>query len=66
MTWLYRVIPSSYPLFCGQDGFLERLSSSEFVHLSREVENFMAETENVCGRASASLRSILQSQVGAV
>ncbi|KAK7506845.1 hypothetical protein BaRGS_00001696 [Batillaria attramentaria] len=45
-----------------KDGFLERLSSSEFVALSREVENFMAETENVCGRASVSLRGSLQSQ----
>lgn len=49
-----------------QDGFLERLSSSEFVSLSREVENFMAETENVCGRASVSLRGSLQSQVSNV
>ncbi|KAK7104655.1 hypothetical protein V1264_019335 [Littorina saxatilis] len=44
-----------------KDGFLERLSSSEFVTLCREVENFMSETENVCGRASVSLRGSLQS-----
>ncbi|KAL8589719.1 hypothetical protein ACOMHN_027227 [Nucella lapillus] len=45
-----------------KDGFLERLSSSEFVNLSREVESFMSETERVCGRASVSLRGSLQSQ----
>ncbi|XP_076464051.1 vacuolar protein sorting-associated protein 54-like isoform X2 [Babylonia areolata] len=45
-----------------KDGFLERLSSSEFVNLSREVERFMADTESVCGRASVSLRGSLQSQ----
>ena len=54
---------SSFGFLFLQDGFLERLSSSEFVSLSREVENFMAETESVCGRASVSLRGSLQSQV---
>ena len=45
-----------------KDGFLERLSSSEFVNLSREVEAFVAEAERICGRASVSLRGSLQSQ----
>lgn len=45
-----------------KDGFLERLSSSEFVNLSREVECFVSETEHICGRPSVSLRGSLQSQ----
>ncbi|KAK6181724.1 hypothetical protein SNE40_009521 [Patella caerulea] len=45
-----------------KDGFLERLSLSEFVALSREVESFVSDCENVCGRRSISLHSILQSQ----
>ncbi|KAK3093216.1 hypothetical protein FSP39_012788 [Pinctada imbricata] len=44
------------------DGFLERLSSSEFVSLSREVENFVNDCESLCGRRSTSLRCSLQSQ----
>ncbi|KAJ8309174.1 hypothetical protein KUTeg_014048 [Tegillarca granosa] len=45
-----------------KDGFLERLSSSEFLSLSREVEKFVADCEEVCGRRSTSLRCSLQSQ----
>ncbi|KAK3092497.1 hypothetical protein FSP39_003642 [Pinctada imbricata] len=45
-----------------KDGFLERLSSSEFVSLSREVENFVNDCESLCGRRSTSLRCSLQSQ----
>lgn len=45
-----------------KDGFLEKLSSSEFLALSRAVEEFVQETEQVCGRRSTSLRGALQSQ----
>ncbi|XP_033735707.1 vacuolar protein sorting-associated protein 54-like [Pecten maximus] len=45
-----------------KDGFLERLSSNEFVNLSRVVEGFVNDCEGVCGRRSASLRLSLQSQ----
>lgn len=45
-----------------KDGFLERLSSSEFVMLSRTVENFVTDCELTCGRRSTSLRLSLQSQ----
>ncbi|XP_023680859.1 vacuolar protein sorting-associated protein 54 isoform X1 [Paramormyrops kingsleyae] len=45
-----------------KDGSLERLSSSEFVCLSQEVENFVRETEQLCQRRSMSLRGALQSQ----
>ncbi|GFO34669.1 vacuolar protein sorting-associated protein 54 [Plakobranchus ocellatus] len=45
-----------------KDGFLERLSSAEFVSLSREIEAFVADTELVCGRKSMSLRGVLQAQ----
>ncbi|MGH0146463.1 UNVERIFIED_CONTAM: hypothetical protein FKN15_046779 [Acipenser sinensis] len=44
-----------------KDGFLEKLSSSEFVALSRSVELFVQETEELCGRRSMSLRGALQS-----
>ncbi|CAG5127416.1 unnamed protein product [Candidula unifasciata] len=45
-----------------KDGFLERLSSAEFVALSRHIETFVADTEQVCGRKSMSLRGVLQAQ----
>ncbi|XP_071832408.1 vacuolar protein sorting-associated protein 54-like isoform X1 [Apostichopus japonicus] len=46
----------------GKDGFLERLSSTEFVLLSRTVEAFVIDCEKVCGRKSTSLRGGLQNQ----
>lgn len=46
-----------------KDGFLERLSSSEFVALSREVEKFVTDCETISGRRCMSLRFSLQSQV---
>ena len=46
-----------------QDGFLERLSSSEFVALCKDVEKFVNDCELVCDRKSLSLRGCLQSQV---
>lgn len=46
----------------GKDGFLERLSSTEFVHLSRTVESFVNDCEKVTGRKSTSLRGGLQNQ----
>ncbi|XP_044045394.1 vacuolar protein sorting-associated protein 54 isoform X3 [Siniperca chuatsi] len=45
-----------------KDGSLERLSSAEFVCLSRAVEGFVRDTEELCGRRSVSLRGALQSQ----
>ncbi|XP_052766804.1 vacuolar protein sorting-associated protein 54-like [Mya arenaria] len=46
----------------GKDGFLERLSSAEFVTLSRLIEKFVSDCEEVCGRKSTSLRVTVQSQ----
>ncbi|XP_062303793.1 vacuolar protein sorting-associated protein 54 isoform X1 [Osmerus eperlanus] len=45
-----------------KDGSLERLSSAEFVCLSRAVEGFVRDTEELCCRRSMSLRGALQSQ----
>ncbi|NXF85481.1 VPS54 protein, partial [Eubucco bourcierii] len=45
-----------------KDGFLEKLNSNEFVALSRLMEGFILDTEQVCGRRSMSLRGALQSQ----
>ncbi|XP_077171673.1 vacuolar protein sorting-associated protein 54 [Paroedura picta] len=45
-----------------KDGFLEKLNSTEFVALSRLMETFILDTEQVCGRKSMSLRGALQSQ----
>ncbi|CAG5947463.1 vacuolar protein sorting-associated protein 54 isoform 2-T2 [Menidia menidia] len=45
-----------------KDGSLERLSSAEFVCLSRAVEGFVRDTEELCGRRSVSLRGALQTQ----
>lgn len=47
---------------CMQDGFLEKLNSNEFVTLSRLMEGFILDTEQICGRKSMSLRGALQSQ----
>ncbi|KAL3873549.1 hypothetical protein ACJMK2_036648 [Sinanodonta woodiana] len=49
-----------------KDGFLERLSSVEFVALSREVEKFVTDSECICGRRSMSLRGSLQSQANRI
>ncbi|XP_038072831.1 vacuolar protein sorting-associated protein 54-like [Patiria miniata] len=46
----------------GKDGFLERLSSGEFVSLSRAIEKFVGKCESVCERRSTSLRGGLQNQ----
>ncbi|KAM9316066.1 vacuolar protein sorting-associated protein 54 [Gastrophryne carolinensis] len=45
-----------------KDGFLEKLTSSEFVSLSRAVEGFVQDTEKICSKRSMSLRGALQSQ----
>ncbi|XP_029643248.2 vacuolar protein sorting-associated protein 54, partial [Octopus sinensis] len=45
-----------------KDGFLEKLTSSEFVTLSREVETFVSDCMKKCGHRSTSLRGSLQSQ----
>ncbi|KAJ7396035.1 vacuolar protein sorting-associated protein 54 isoform X1 [Pitangus sulphuratus] len=45
-----------------KDGFLEKLNSNEFVTLSRLMEGFIVDTEQICGRKSMSLRGALQSQ----
>ncbi|XP_071485791.1 vacuolar protein sorting-associated protein 54-like [Diadema antillarum] len=46
----------------GKDGFLERLSSSEFLTLSRTVKVFVGNCEEMCGRRSISLIGGLQNQ----
>ncbi|KAF4075438.1 hypothetical protein AMELA_G00234400 [Ameiurus melas] len=45
-----------------KDCSLERLSSAEFVCVSRAVETFAKDTEALCCRRSVSLRGALQSQ----
>uniref|UniRef100_A0A2I2Y7M6 Vacuolar protein sorting-associated protein 54 n=1 Tax=Gorilla gorilla gorilla TaxID=9595 RepID=A0A2I2Y7M6_GORGO len=45
-----------------KDGFLEKLNSMEFITLSRLMETFILDTEQICGRKSTSLLGALQSQ----
>uniref|UniRef100_A0A8C6RQI4 Vacuolar protein sorting-associated protein 54 n=1 Tax=Nannospalax galili TaxID=1026970 RepID=A0A8C6RQI4_NANGA len=45
-----------------KDGFLEKLNSMEFITLSRLMETFIVDTEQICGRRSMSLLGALQSQ----
>lgn len=45
-----------------KDGFLEKLSSNEFVALSKVIEGFVTECERKCGRRSTSLRGSLLNQ----
>ncbi|MEJ1274343.1 VPS54 GARP complex subunit [Cricetulus griseus] len=45
-----------------KDGFLEKLNSTEFITLSRLMETFIMDTEQICGRKSTSLLGALQSQ----
>ncbi|KFO21163.1 Vacuolar protein sorting-associated protein 54 [Fukomys damarensis] len=45
-----------------KDGFLEKLNSIEFITLSRLMETFILDTEQICGRKSMSLLGALQSQ----
>lgn len=40
------------------------MTASEFLTLSRIIEEFVADTEKVCGRKSTSFRMGLQGQVG--
>lgn len=60
---MYLELPILMSVFFHKDGFLERLSSSEFVALSREVEKFVTDCEVISGRRCMSLRFSLQSQV---
>jgi len=46
-----------------QDGFLERLTSNEFVCLSQTVDGFVTSTEQISGRRCTTLRATVQSQV---
>lgn len=61
-SWRKPLKTSFLCLCLRQDGSLERLSSAEFVCLSRAVESFARDTEELCGRRSVSLRGALQSQ----
>ena len=45
-----------------QAGHLDSLSSSEFVRLTRMVEDFVMDCERICGRQSHSLRATLLTQ----
>nr|Q9JMK8.1 RecName: Full=Vacuolar protein sorting-associated protein 54; AltName: Full=Vps54-like protein [Rattus norvegicus]CAB96885.1 Vps54l-like protein [Rattus norvegicus] len=45
-----------------KDGFLEKLNSTEFIALSRLMETYIVDTEQICGRKSTSLLGALQSQ----
>ncbi|XP_070569635.1 vacuolar protein sorting-associated protein 54-like isoform X2 [Ptychodera flava] len=45
-----------------KDGFLEKLTSTEFLNLSRAIELFVNDCEGLCGRRSTSLRGSLQNQ----
>ena len=49
-----------------QDGFLERLTSNEFICLSQTVDNFVTSTEQVSGRRCTTLRTTVQNQVPAI
>lgn len=46
----------------GKAGYLDSLSSAEFVRLTRMVEDFVMDCEKICGRQSHSLRATLLSQ----
>lgn len=45
-----------------QAGHLDSLTSSEFVSLTRMVEDFVLDCEQICGRQSHSLRATLLTQ----
>ena len=45
---------------------MERLTSTEFVRLSRSVEKFVDDSEHISGKRSTLLRSTLQGQVGKI
>jgi len=46
-----------------QDGFLERLTSNEFVRLSQTIDDFVTSTEQISGRRCTMLRTTVQNQV---
>ena len=54
---------SNLTVFCYfQSGYLDSLTSSEFVKVTRMVEEFVVDCEGICGRQSHSLRATLLSQ----
>jgi vacuolar protein sorting-associated protein 54 len=55
----YLVCTSSHYYYYFQAGYLDALASTEFVCLSKTVEKFVSECEEVCGRQSHSLRTVL-------
>lgn len=46
-----------------RDHGLDKMTASEFLTLSRIIEEFVADSEKVCGRKSTSFRMGLQGQV---
>ena len=46
-----------------QDGFMERLTSNEFVCLSQSIDGFVTSTEQISGRRCTTLRTTVQNQV---
>jgi len=46
-----------------QDGFLDRLTSNEFVCLSQTVDGFITSTEQISGRRCTTLHTTVQNQV---
>jgi len=46
-----------------QDGFLERLTSNQFVCLSQTIDEFVTSTEQISGRRCTTLRTSVQNQV---
>lgn len=49
--------------FRSREHGLDKMTASEFLTLSRIIEDFVAITEEVCGRKSTSFRMGLQGQV---
>lgn len=46
-----------------QDGFLERLTSNEFICLSQSIDEFVSSTEQIAGRRCTALRTTVQNLV---
>ncbi|KAG1681997.1 Vacuolar protein sorting-associated protein 54 [Nymphon striatum] len=49
-----------------KDGFMDKLSASEFIEISQCVEQFVIDCSNFCGRPSTSLRLALRTQASKI
>jgi hypothetical protein len=62
LFWIRCILNPHLSFLSIQAGYLDSLTSTEFVTLTRMVEGYVIDCETICGRQSHSLRATLLSQ----